>query len=33
MEIACGLHNFRGSCRHPLPLFDVLNIDIIGFNW
>ena len=22
MEIACGLHNLRVSCRHPLPLFD-----------
>lgn len=20
MEIACGLHNLRVSCRHPLPL-------------
>jgi hypothetical protein len=20
MEIACGLHNWRVSCRHPLPL-------------
>ena len=24
MEIACGLHNFRVSCRHPFPAFDVL---------
>lgn len=23
MEIACGLHNLRVSCRHPLPSFDV----------
>ena len=23
MEIACGLHNLRVSCRHPLPPFDV----------
>ena len=23
MEIACGLHNLRISCRHPLPTFDV----------
>ena len=23
MEIACGLHNLRVSCRHPLPTFDV----------
>jgi DDE superfamily endonuclease len=21
MEIACGLHNLRVSCRHPLPTF------------
>lgn len=26
MEIACGLHNLRVSCRHPLPAFDVLNL-------
>ena len=26
MEIACGLHNFRVSCRHPLPTFDVLSL-------
>lgn len=26
MEIACGLHNLRVSCRHPLPAFDVLNV-------
>jgi hypothetical protein len=19
MEVACGLHNFRVDCRHPLP--------------
>jgi hypothetical protein len=25
MEVACGLHNFRVSCRHPLPIFDVLS--------
>lgn len=23
MEIACGLHNLRMSCRHPLPAFDL----------
>lgn len=23
MEIACGLHNLRMSCRHPLPDFDL----------
>ncbi len=26
MEIACGLHNLRVSCRHPLPPFNVLNL-------
>ncbi len=25
MEIACGLHNLRVSCRHPLPVFDMLS--------
>jgi DDE superfamily endonuclease len=29
MEIACGLHNLRVSCRHPLPTFDLLSL--IGF--
>jgi hypothetical protein len=26
MEIACGLHNLRVSCRHPLLIFDVLSL-------
>jgi len=26
MEIACGLHNLRVSCRHPLLTFDVLSL-------
>jgi len=26
MEIACGLHNLRVSCRHPLLTFDVLRL-------
>jgi hypothetical protein len=26
MEIACGLHTLRVSCRHPLPVFDVLSL-------
>ena len=26
MEIACGLHHLRVSCRHPLPTFDVLSL-------
>lgn len=26
MEIACGLHNLRVSCRHPLPIFDVWSL-------
>jgi hypothetical protein len=25
MEVACGLHNLRVSCRHPLPICDVLS--------
>jgi DDE superfamily endonuclease len=25
MEVACGLHNFRVSCRHPLPAFDLMS--------
>jgi hypothetical protein len=25
MEIACGLHNLRVSCRHPLPALDLLS--------
>lgn len=24
MEIACGLHNLRVSCRHPVIPFDLL---------
>ena len=26
MEIACGLHNLRVSCRHPFLAFDVLSL-------
>jgi hypothetical protein len=26
MEIACGLHNLRVSCRHPLTTFDLLSL-------
>jgi hypothetical protein len=26
MEIACGLHNLRVNCRHPLPAFEVLSL-------
>ena len=26
MEIACGLHNLRVSCRHLFPAFDVLSL-------
>jgi hypothetical protein len=26
MEIACGLHNLRVSCRHPLPPFALLSL-------
>jgi hypothetical protein len=25
MEIACGLHNFRVSCRRSLETFDLLS--------
>jgi hypothetical protein len=25
MEIACGLHNLRVSCGHPLPALDLLS--------
>ncbi len=25
-ESACGLHNLRVSCRHPLPAFDLLSL-------
>jgi hypothetical protein len=24
MEVACGLHNLRVECRHPLPSFNLL---------
>jgi hypothetical protein len=30
MEIACGLHNLRVSCRHPLPTFDVRSLINFG---
>ena len=30
MEIACGLHNLRVSCRHPLPTFDVRSLVSAG---
>ena len=30
MEIACGLHNLRVSCRHPLPTFDLLSLAGFG---
>jgi hypothetical protein len=26
MEIACGLHTLRVSCRHPLPTFNLLSL-------
>jgi hypothetical protein len=26
MEMACGLHNLRVCCRHPLPTFDVRSL-------
>ena len=30
MEIACGLHNLRVSCRHPLPTVDLLTLVVSG---
>jgi hypothetical protein len=30
MEVACGLHNLRVSCRHPLPALDLLNLAGFG---
>jgi len=26
MEVACGLHNFRIACRHPLPTLNLLDL-------
>jgi hypothetical protein len=26
MEIACGLHNLRMACRHPLPAFNMQDL-------
>lgn len=26
MEVACGLHNFRMACRHPLPTLNLLDL-------
>jgi len=26
MEVACGLHNLRMACRHPLPTLDLLDL-------
>jgi len=28
MEVACGLHNFRMACRHPLPTLNLLDLCI-----
>ena len=30
MEIACGLHNLRVSCRHPRPAFALLGLISTG---
>ena len=30
MEMACGLHNLRVSCRQPFPTFDVLSLLSFG---
>ena len=26
LEMACGLHHLRVSCRHPLPTFNLLSL-------
>ncbi|MCB9420100.1 MAG: hypothetical protein H6667_09860 [Ardenticatenaceae bacterium] len=26
MEVACGLHNLRVTCRHPVPSLDLLDL-------
>jgi hypothetical protein len=26
MEVACALHNFRMECRHPVPVFSLLQL-------
>jgi hypothetical protein len=26
MEVACGLHNLRVTCRHPLPSLNLLDL-------
>jgi len=26
MEVACALHNFRIECRHPVPVFSLLEL-------
>ena len=26
MEIACGLHNFRNSFRHPVPMISLIEM-------
>ena len=26
MEIACGLHNLRVDCRHPVPVFNLQSL-------
>lgn len=26
MEIACGLHNLRVACRHPVPTLNLLDL-------
>jgi hypothetical protein len=28
MEVACGLHNLRVECRHPLPAFNLVQLRI-----
>jgi hypothetical protein len=26
MEVACGLHNLRVTCRHPVPSLNLLDL-------
>jgi len=31
LEIACGLHNLRVDCRHPLPAVDLRTMLTTGY--
>jgi hypothetical protein len=32
MEIACGLHNWRVGHRHPVPLFNLLELALGSYS-